>query len=473
MIFAYKVKGEYLLRDISVPLGPEKFILISGIENQAFALIGGIIAGLFPIEKQEHIPHLEELLIHFMGALEVKDGEKFGSSVYLGPDPEKHLLFSRVDEEIYAQLGSRTDQTKLLQSFGLGPAFLERRISSLSGGEKMKLALAIAFFKNADCIVLHGVVPWLDLEGKKCLVKRIGDAKSNGGCIVMLEQETSLLEGYADVLLYFDGKALVTGYPEQGNRISLKNVSAFDTLKKVTRKSQAEAVVEFKGVQFQYEMTHSNGFRINELSFQLLGSHIYGLVGDNGTGKSTIAKLILRLETPQRGEILLNGIDLKNLKRQDLMNRVCYIGQFPEQHLTLSNVKQYSHRAERNRNRVSKMLLERYFNPEESFPLSQLTPLELKMLSLAAFVCSNTRLIILDEPTWGIDADGLGTLFGTVAHIAELLEDVLILIISHDHRLFKRLDADVFLLKGGCLYTDGYKKGKFPNEYFAYVAEET
>jgi ABC-type multidrug transport system ATPase subunit len=465
VIFSYRVKDDYLLRDISIPLGAEKFILISGIESQAFGLIGGIIAGLFPIEKEEHIPHLEELLIHFMGELEVKDGEIFRSSVYLGPDPEKHLLFSRVDEEIYSQLGSRMDQKELLQSFGLGPGFVERRISSLSGGEKMKLALAMAFFKNADCVVLHGVVPWLDSGGKRCLVDRIGDVKSTGGCIVMLEQETSLLEGYADVLLYFDGNTMVSGYSENGNRISRRNVSAFEMLKKATRKSQAEAVVEFKGVRFQYEKMHSNGFHLTELSFQLFGSRIYGLVGDNGTGKSTIAKLVLRLETPQRGNILLYGFDLKNLKREELIKRVCYIGQFPEQHLTLSSVEQYRHRAERNKNKVSKMLLEQYFNPGESHPLSQLTPLELKMLSLAAFVSCDTKLIILDEPTWGIDADGLGTLFGTVAQIAELLENVAILIISHDHRLIKCLNADVFLLKGGYLYTEGNKKEKYPKDH--------
>jgi ABC-type multidrug transport system ATPase subunit len=322
----------------------------------------------------------------------------------------------------------------------------------------MKLALAIAFFRNTDCIVLHGVVPWLDSGGKKSLIERIENAKSVGGCVVMLEQETALLERYADIYLYFDGKTLVSGYSGNRNRISQRNASVFESLKRTTRKGRAGAIVEFKGVQFHYELMHTDGFHLTELSFQLCGSHIYGLVGDNGTGKSTIAKLILRLETPQKGEICLYGFDLKNLKRENLMRRVCYIGQFPEQHLTLSSVEQYRHRAERNRNRVSKMLLEQCFDPEGTYPLAQLTPLELKMLSLAAFVSCDTRLIIIDEPTWGIDAEGLGTLFGIVIQIAELLENVAILIISHDQQLIESLDADVFLLREGYLHRGGDKK---------------
>ena len=53
----------------------------------------------------------------------------------------------------------------------------------------MKLALDIAFSKTVECIVLHGVLPWLDREGKDRLFDQIQKKISNGMIIVMLEQE--------------------------------------------------------------------------------------------------------------------------------------------------------------------------------------------------------------------------------------------------------------------------------------------
>ena len=105
MTFTYRLDAKPILEDIQIPLEPGTFKILTGVENQAFSLIGGIVAGMFPFGHDEQVPRLEELIRIFKGTLELSEGSLPGSATYLGPDPEKHLLFSRVAEEVGARLG--------------------------------------------------------------------------------------------------------------------------------------------------------------------------------------------------------------------------------------------------------------------------------------------------------------------------------------------------------------------------------
>jgi len=455
MTFSYQVEDHVLLKDVDLPLESGSFVLLNGVENQAFGLIGGIVAGLFPIDGGEQIPHLEELVKVFKGSLNVSEGSLPVRAVYLGPDPEKHLLFSRVDEEILAQLGSDIDAAAVLSLFRLKKGFLERRISSLSGGEKMKLALAIAFFKDATCTVLHGIVPWLDENGKACLIREISRAQDDNRCVLVMEQEIDDLLPHADRHLFFDGRTLKPPEEKTLHRLGGKIVEVSRILGElVTSGHRPEPVVSFRDVEFSYEGYRDGGFRLSNLSFVLESSRVYGLIGNNGAGKSTIANLILRLEQPSGGTISLFGKPLESICRKDLMEGVCYVSQFPEQHITLSNVQQYRSRAETKGNFLSKKLLDIYFESEREYPISQLTPLQMKALSLISFVTDRTGLIIIDEPTWGIDPEGLARFFEFLTQAVQALDGVTILIITHDLALVELLSAEVMRMKNGVLVTE-------------------
>jgi ABC-type Mn2+/Zn2+ transport system ATPase subunit len=385
MTFTYSLDDKPILEDIQIPLKPGTFIILTGVENQAFSLIGGIVAGMFPLGHDEQVPRLEELIRIFKGTLELSEGSLPGSTVYLGPDPEKHLLFSRIDEEVGVRSGLMERPESVLALFHLPQSFIERRISSLSGGEKMRLALAIAFSKRADCTVLHGVVPWLDGDGKECLIEEIEIARKNGRLVLLLEQEIDSLQKYADGVLFFDGQTLHDSKTAPPHRLGEQIQQVSQVVKgQLSAKERDESAVEFKSVDFRYDGTGQEGFQLKNLSFELKGSRIYGLIGDNGTGKSTIANLILRLEKPMDGEIYLHGRPLGSMSRKDIMERVCYVSQFPEQHITLSSVQQYRQRMEKRGNTLSRDLLDRYFDRSRAYPLSILSPLELKILSLAS-----------------------------------------------------------------------------------------
>jgi ABC-type Mn2+/Zn2+ transport system ATPase subunit len=448
MTFTYSVEDLILLDHITLPLEPGSLTLLTGIENQAFGLIGGVVSGLFPIDEAENIPYLEELVRVFTGTLEVSDGSLPEQAVYLGPDPERHLLFARVDEELSAQMGMKADPAAVLGRFHLEERFLERRISSLSGGEKMKLALSIAFSKKAPCTVLHGIVPWLDEDGRACLVHEISESLQDNRCVLVMEQEIGTLGPRADHVLDFDGKKLHPHRDVHQSRLEGDIVQVCRRLGQLGKaESSADAAVTFRDVGFYYEVDGERGFELSHLSFILERSRTYALIGSNGAGKSTIANLILRLETPCEGSISLFEQPLESMSRRTIMERVCYVSQFPEQHITLSNVQQYRDRAERRNNPLSMRLLDGFFDPNEEYPLSQLTPLQMKVLSLASFVTGRTGLIILDEPTWGIDPTGLCRFLEYLSRAVQPLDAPSILIITHDIALVKLLGARIMRLE--------------------------
>ena len=130
------------------------------------------------------------------------------------------------------------------------------------------------------------------------------------------------------------------------------------------------------------------------------------------------------------------------------MNGICYVAQFPEQQITYSTALQYMERAQKKGNTLSYDILSGYFNNGE-YPVSRLTPLDLKVLTLGSSVTEETKLVILDEPTWGIDREGMAVLLDVLARTAERLHEESLLIISHDMELMVRLGAELLRIDGG------------------------
>ena len=98
MVFSYRVGNHYILENVFIPLEKGSLTLLTGVEGIKFSLIGGIVSGLFPVEERDVFPSVEELVKYFTGELRIREGNIPSKSYYIGPDPEKHLLFSRVYE---------------------------------------------------------------------------------------------------------------------------------------------------------------------------------------------------------------------------------------------------------------------------------------------------------------------------------------------------------------------------------------
>jgi ABC-type multidrug transport system ATPase subunit len=461
LVFTYSVAGVTVLRDIRLTLDPGTCVVITGAEDRRFTLLGGVVAGLFPVDARGAPPQVAELMRDLTGELVIRDGALPSRAVYLGPDPEKHLLFSRVDEEFFSRTDRDTGKDgeaieSALSLFGLGERFVRRRISTLSGGEKMKLALAVAFAGGPEFMVLHGVLPWLDGAGRESLRREIERAIVRGAVVLVLEQWVKELLAIASRVHYFDGTGILP-YDKKHRASAESRVRALarGIAKVQLAVSGSTEIVCFDMVSFRYESREETDFSLRDVSFSLSSGKLYGLMGDNGSGKSTVAKLILRAERAVAGSVRFLGKDIVDFSREEIIEDVCYVGQFPEQQIILSSVDEYRQRAESSGAMLAERLLKAHFEAGDQLPIAILSPLELKLLLLASSVNSGTRLVILDEPTWGIDVEGQAMVLEMLLEILKELRSAAVLVVSHDAAFLKRLGAELFILEKGHLRPAG------------------
>lgn len=451
---SYKVDGAFLLRSASVPIQPGRVCLITGVENSNLAILGGLLAGLFPVEREELQANLKALVRDFTGDLSIEEGKIPDSSAYVGPDPDRHLVFAKVKEELLVQTGVTDHQSEVLGRFGLDDFFLERRISRLSGGEKMKVALAIAFSTHHECYVLHGVLPWLDKQGRDHLINEIRAAKEGGSSIILLQHAAhSLLEVIDDVATFDGNSTAVKGYSfHETNTIGPSARSAAENLSKRLRSQALEQTV-FEARDASLQTHPSSDFErsdplLQNVSFRIDEGGIYALVGHNGVGKSTIAQMAFGLITPESGDLLCFGKPIRELSRKELIKRVCYLSQFPEKQITVANIDKAKKRLLKQGNQFALDFMGKWLPLPDNFPMASLSVLQMKLLCLALFITIDTKLVILDEPTWGLDENGEGDVMKALLDVSERVSFGL-LVISHDLSLVTALGAKILWLNKG------------------------
>lgn len=462
MRFSYTVKQQVLLQDIALTLTPGKAYLITGMENINLGILAGILAKLLPVRANIEIPQIKALIENYTGKL-VIEGELPHTVAYVGVDPDRHLLFSTVEEEMLAQLG-KINFVEHLAAFGLHQDFLTRQIATLSGGEKMKLALALAFADQCDCYILHGCIPWLDKIGRETLLTQIVATKKTNASIIIIEHEISALTDITDAMFIFDGQTLQPTEPQKFFAQYFATTNQ-DKLNHIRTRVPTKTILEFKQLSFGYATKPL----LTNASFSLELGKNYLLLGENGAGKSTLAQIIFRVLKPKHGKILLQEKPLAHYSRAALNNIISYVGQFPLQQITLNTVGEYKTQLVRTQNVIALPLLDNYLNLADNFPVSLLSFLQLKILCLISLLTKNTELIILDEPTWGIDHDGKLLLWQLLQDIAKHLNFTL-LIITHDLKLIDTFNPEIFWLNAGNILhfknTHEFKQHPLTQQYF-------
>ncbi len=216
---------------------------------------------------------------------------------------------------------------------------------------------------------------------------------------------------------------------------------------------------EFRNVSFRYP--GSSRLVLNDLNFHLHPGERVALIGENGEGKTTIVKLLTRLYDPTEGEVLLDGVDLRNYDLKDLYREIGVIFQdFMRYEMTareniavgqidqISNLSVLRHSARKSLadEVVGKLpagydqMLGRRF--EGGVDLSGG---EWQKIALARAYLRDAQVLVLDEPTAALDARSEYEVF---QRFAELTAGKMALFISHRFSTVRMADRIVLLEKG-------------------------
>lgn len=215
-------------------------------------------------------------------------------------------------------------------------------------------------------------------------------------------------------------------------------------------------MIELKNVSFNYP---GAGTGVRDVSFSLERGETVALIGSNGAGKSTLSRLIRGLLRPASGQILLDGEDIADLKVSSLAGRIGFLFQNPDRQLCRSTVREelsYSLvcagiKKDQHAARIDGILREFAFPPDaEPFRLSRG---ERQLLALASVLVCEPEILILDEPTTGLDRD-------ECEHIMELVRERsrrggTALMVCHDMELVLEHSDRVIVMHDGELLAQG------------------
>ncbi|MFX1253870.1 MAG: energy-coupling factor ABC transporter ATP-binding protein [Promethearchaeota archaeon] len=214
-------------------------------------------------------------------------------------------------------------------------------------------------------------------------------------------------------------------------------------------------MIELKSVYFDYSEEKSI---FQDFSLNLARNEITGVLGPNGAGKTTLVRLINGLLRPQKGQIKIEGQDIKNKKVSEVAKQVGVVFQSSSYHFFASSVRQElaytlqypyksTHEKEERINEVLTLFRLQDLSHRSPFTLSGG---EKRRLALAIAYTLNPAYFVLDEPTVGLDLQGqqeLTTLLNTFKN-----EGRGVLITSHDIEfIFTNVDRLIILVDGEIL----------------------
>ena len=232
-----------------------------------------------------------------------------------------------------------------------------------------------------------------------------------------------------------------------------------------------EIAIELKDVYFQYNKISEPTIR--DLSFKVYKGEIYSILGGNGTGKSTTLSLVARQRKPQRGKIFINNIEMKKYNNKSLYeNNLALLPQNPQSLFVFETVREDLEEVlilknkdreyiDKEVKRVSKLLDIEHLLEHHPYDLSGG---ELQRAGMAKVMLLNPKIILLDEPTKGLDAyckDEIGKMLMKLRDMG-----VTIVVVSHDIEFSARYSDRCAMFFDGSIVSEGTPKEFFLGNNF-------
>ena len=455
-------------------------IRLGYLSQQAAELLDATVIDAMK-EAKSYIMDMEKRIRTLEEEMKDKEGDELNSIL-----EAYNRLTTRYDRENgYAY---ESEITGVLKGLGFSTADYERHINTLSGGQKMRIALGRLLLSHPDIIILDEPTNHLDMPSITWLE---GFLSSYPGAVIVVSHDRYFIDRISNKIIEIDQgnsrvyngsysyysdekakirKAELNAYLKQQAEIqheqavitklkqfnrekSIKRAESrekkLDKIELIDKPTEARTDMRLKlspitesGEDVLHVENLSKSFGTNRLFSDIeldikRGDHI-ALIGGNGTGKTTILKIINRMESKDSGTITL-GSRVK-------------IGYFDQEHHDLDPSKTIFEEMsdsfpEMNNTKIRSVLAAFLFTGEDVFKkISELSGGERGRLSLAKLMLSPANFLILDEPTNHLDIPS-----------KEILEDALsgytgtILTVSHDRYFINKVATGIIELRNKVL----------------------
>ena len=488
--FRYRSQKNPTLHDVNLTISKGEKILILGASGSGKSTLCNCINGLIPFSFAGEIKGTCTV-----NGIETTRSSIFSLSNTVGTvlqDSDAQFVGLTVGEDVAFvmenEMMPRKEMLPIidrnLNTVGM-QKFINHVPFDLSGGQKQKVAIAGVFGNDVEVLIFDEPLAALDPQMGMTAVALIDDlAKKEDKTIVIIEHrlEDVLYRSINRVILMKDGRIVADMSPDEllkskllkecGIREPLyltamkyagcdidqiKNLcdleklvlskedqkklkKFFDLNNKTLKENKGEVIVRFDHVSFSYDVNEPKALK--DISFEIRKGERIAIIGKNGAGKSTAAKLLCGLIRPEEGAIYLDGKDIRDLSIKQIGEKVGYVMQNPNQMLVKDIIKDEVSLALDLRNlpkeeiekRVKDVLDACNLYSMRNWPVDSISYGQKKRVTVASMMALEPEILILDEPTAGQDYNNYTDIMNFV-NVLNSRYGKTIIFITHDMHL--------------------------------------
>jgi len=505
--FTYNGVDEPALQNVNLTIEDGEFVLITGPSGGGKSTLCRCFNGLVPhfyggtIDGRVEVQGMD-IMKHPPKELAMKVGMVF-------QDPENQMVTTDVEREIAFGLENLGFPVNLiarrieeaLDTAGIaGLRF--RKHHELSSGEKQKVVIASVLALHPKILVLDEPTSELDPQSAEevlRLLERLNDEL--GITIILIEHRLDRVIHLVDrILVISEGRILANGQPREvmdntnlksldigippvirlmqqlrGNNIftdelplTVKDarLKLQKVLQKIKTATFTDGSLERQPVLNVDKLWFSYGDRaaLRGIDLTISEGEFIAIMGRNASGKTTFIKHLNGLLKPSKGKVTIDGIDIRHSSVAELSRHVGYVFQNPNDHLFADTVEEEIAFNLKNRGieqGKSTQLVDQALAAFKLTPYRYTYPRylsggEKQRVALASVLVSEPRIIILDEPTRGMD-------YALKKNLVRILDEYrrqgnIVIMVTHDVETVAECADRVILLSEGRVVVDGSKR---------------
>lgn len=473
--------GQFLL--LAGSSGSGKTTLLRCLNGLVPHFSGGKISGRVDIQGVDAVVEGPRVLSQYVG--------------FVAQNPEGHALLDKVEPEIAFALENaavpqqemRVRVEEVLDLLDLTP-LRDRPIVSLSGGERQRVAIAAVLALRPQILLLDEPTSQLDPKSAEDVLRSLVRLNEDLGLtIILAEHRLERVLRYADRLVFMEnGRIIVDDWlrdalikiphlpplarlgralewdplpvtVKEGRRYASRLILG-EPLSHTSRVGEWQAaadipsLLEVNDLHFSYDGSPV----LNGISMQIHKGEVLAVMGRNGSGKSTMLKCVMGLLQAESGDIRFKGKQTKGRDTADLAREIAYLPQNPndllfaesvddEIQITLNNhgVKDVAGKEH--------LLKELGLDKMRSAYPRDLSTGQRQRVALGAVTVTQPTLLLLDEPTRGLDVQTKGKLIDIWRKWLD--QGMGILLVTHDVELSAQIADTVIILSQGEVIASG------------------
>lgn len=503
--FQYNSQTEPTLRDINLDIYPGEKVLIAGPSGSGKSTLGRCLNGLIPQSYPGTVTGQA-----MIAGQTITESSIFALSQDVGTvlqDPDSQFVGLTVVEDMafslendqQTQPAMRQATEQWAQTLDLQD-LLTHRPQELSGGQKQRVAMAGVLIDNSKILLFDEPLASLDPASGKASMALIDQLTHTQDLTVIIIEhriEDVLQQPIDQLIVMQDGAIVANDRPETILRqslmtqlglreplylsalklagVDLATCQHLDNLQALQVPDLTATLQNWTaGVQLQSPTVHDQpllaiehltfGYDpakpiINDVTVTLHQGEMISLVGQNGTGKSTLSNLITGFLMPQSGKMRFNGRSLADQSVKERADQIGYILQDPNQMISKTMIFDEVAAGlilrgvadDEVKRRVQAVLKVCGLYEFRHWPISALSFGQKKRVTIAAILVLEPAMLILDEPTAGQDLQHYTEMMTFLTKINQE-QHMTIMLITHDmHLMLEYTDRTIVLGHGNIL----------------------